>query len=327
MSLTSKRPIKIILFFLLANSMKVILALLLLCSFFCYSQAGVPIHCLTAENVLDIDSIEEYFNHVHSPQESNIITLEEDVLAKRRNPWRKGSKKQLKPYRKPKKGKFVPPSVQKPAKKAPLNFFQRIFFNAMERVKKSSSTVQNFWNKFFTTAQYYSKLSSGKKNRKFGKKLKFSKRTLKLPFELFNSTEEAKSVATKKLIAVNQFITSYIGPLRRGKCANLLVCEFNCRTLVNCPVKIDQTTEFMDLSKRVKANDEERKSYNWVCKNSIFSGKSQKDSTLSKLFRRIVKVVTELGDDQFEALHRNIDVTQYDIQYLKWIEKTYSGPA
>jgi hypothetical protein len=227
---------------------------------------------------------------------------------------------------KPKKSIFTTPNVQRPVKKAPISFFQRIFMNAIVRIKKSSSSVQNFWNKLFSSG--YSKLSGGKKNGRISsRKLKFTKRTLKLPFELFNSTHEANILATKKISIVNQQITAYIGPLRRRKCANLLVCEFNCRTLTNCHVKIDQTTEFMDLSKRVKDVPEERNSYNWVCKNSIFSGKSQKDSSLLKLFRRIVKAVTELGDDQFEAIHRNIDVSHYDIQYLKWIEKSYSGPA
>ena len=149
---------------------------------------------------------------------------------------------------------------------------------------------------------------------------KVVKKVVKVITKPIVSMVKAVKKAFKKLKKVKNIIKNYIGPKQKGGCASKYVCHYDCGTLINCPVKTSNTFDgFMDFTKRVKESKREMKAYQWVCKNSMFSGKSQRDSALSKFFRRIAFGVSKLSESEFEARNPNYSATKYDTQYLNWI--------
>jgi hypothetical protein len=341
--------------------MRTILALLVLLSFLTVIHSA-RVSCLKNMNVLDFENIESFFDQeeeIHAQPMDTTLSVEENLLSF--GNFRKGFSGIVKKITKIAKKSII--SKPKKLFRAPVRFVKKVSFpktsHFTKRIVKTfrkgnfnmvsagkkivSKTSKTFRSVAQKARKGISTISSGstrawklarkgiqqgfeetKKGIKKGwnEVKKISKFHLK-----FKSLLDAVLAAKKKLTGVSKSIINYIGPLKRGKCSNQLVCQFQCHSLVNCPVKIKENSDFMDLTQRIKANDEERKSYNWVCKNSIFSGKSQKDSTLSKLFRRIVNSVTKLGENQFESVTKNINVVHYDIQYLNWIKKALSGEA
>eukprot|EP01080_Neovahlkampfia_damariscottae_P004834 gene4834-8419_t len=151
---------------------------------------------------------------------------------------------------------------------------------------------------------------------------KVIKKVAKVIAKPFVSMYQAAKKAFSKSKKVRRVLKNYIGPKQKGGCASKYVCHYDCGTLIQCPVKSNTFNGFMDITNRVKASNRETTAYKWVCKNSMFSGKSQKDSKLSKLFRRIAFGVTDKEDKEFEARNPNYSETKYDKQYLDWLRQT-----
>jgi hypothetical protein len=145
------------------------------------------------------------------------------------------------------------------------------------------------------------------------------KKASKLVAKPFIDMADAVKTAYHKSKTVTKILKEYFGPLQKGGCASRYVCQYDCSDLVNCPVDPDQENGFMDFTSRVKESKQEMQAYKWVCKNSLFSGKNQRKSPLSKLFRRIAHGLTDLGDDEFETRNPNYSTAHYDKQYLAWL--------
>eukprot|EP01080_Neovahlkampfia_damariscottae_P003657 gene3657-6473_t len=127
----------------------------------------------------------------------------------------------------------------------------------------------------------------------------------------------------KKAIVVLDKLTKELskekGTYQQSNCHDKPVCQYDCSKVMNCPVK--DTMGFMDLTERIKNNRDEQNAYNWVCKNSFFSSSSQKDNTLSKYFRKLIGKITKKTDAQFIQEHPNASETQFDNEYLAWLNK------
>ena len=138
----------------------------------------------------------------------------------------------------------------------------------------------------------------------------------------FTSIIDAVRGAKKKAQKVAQVIASYVGPYQKEGCASRYVCSYDCSDLVNCPVKPKQTKDFkgfMDLTSDVKKSSDQLQSYKWVCKNSMFSGNNQRESFISKIWRKIAYGLSNIESKEFEARNPNYSTTKYDDQYLKYL--------
>eukprot|EP01080_Neovahlkampfia_damariscottae_P011712 gene11712-4946_t len=127
----------------------------------------------------------------------------------------------------------------------------------------------------------------------------------------------------KKAIVVLDKLTKELskekGMYQQSNCHDKSVCQYDCSKVMNCPVK--DTMGFMDLTERIKNNRNEQNAYNWVCKNSFFSSSSQKDNALSKYFRKLIGKITKKTDTQFIQENPNASETQFDTEYLDWLNK------
>eukprot|EP01080_Neovahlkampfia_damariscottae_P008511 gene8511-335_t len=138
----------------------------------------------------------------------------------------------------------------------------------------------------------------------------------------FTSLIDAVRGAKKKAKRVSDVFARYVGPYQKGGCASRYVCEYDCSSLINCPVNPNQASDFkgfMDLTNEVKRSSDQMQSYKWVCKNTLFSGNNQRVSFISKIWRKIAYGVTDVDDKEFEARNPQYSTTAYDDQFLKYL--------
>jgi hypothetical protein len=139
----------------------------------------------------------------------------------------------------------------------------------------------------------------------------------------FVSIFEAIKGAKKKHSDVAAVFANYIGRFQQEGCSSQYVCDYDCSTLINCPVKPDKADDnkgFMDFTKEVSQSTSQKQAYKWVCKNSLFSGHNQRESPVSHIFRKIAQGLSKVTDQEFESKNPNYSTTKYDSQFLKYLE-------
>jgi hypothetical protein len=140
----------------------------------------------------------------------------------------------------------------------------------------------------------------------------------------FVSLFEAIKGAKKKHTDVVAVFANYVGRFQKEGCSSQYVCDFDCSTIINCPVKPDKADDnkgFMDFTKDVQQSTSQKQAYKWVCKNSLFSGHNQRESAVSHILRKIAQGLTKVTDQEFESKNPNYSTTTYDSQFLKYLEK------
>jgi hypothetical protein len=207
--------------------------------------------------------------------------------------------------------KKVGSGVKKVAKST-WNGAKNVARTAWRTTKKVTNTVWNAHKKVANTVWDAHKKAAEESWKEV-------KKVSKLVAKPFVDMVDAVKTAYSKSKTITKILKNYFGPLQKGGCASRFVCQYDCSDLINCPVDPDQQNGFMDFTTRVKESKQEMQAYKWVCKNSLFSGKNQRESPLSKLFRRIAFGLTKLEDDEFEARNPNFSTAHYDKQYLNWL--------
>ena len=134
---------------------------------------------------------------------------------------------------------------------------------------------------------------------------------------LFRSALKMADKTVKDSAKIINQITNF----QKSKCVDRKVCGYNCNHLIKCPVPIESTQEYLDFTKRVQKNIDEKKSYNWVCKNALFSGNNQKTSKVSILFRKLIEGTTGKTEKDFSNENEDANETKYDELYLEWATK------